>query len=163
MKMTFKLDREKVLAIALLLFFGGMIIMATDLHPLVRLFPLVVCVPMLVLVCIQLLAEYFPKVKTVLDKISNKQESNQAPKKSRPVSIRLRHELLIFAWLVVLFIFFCVLGILPSVVLFLILFLKIASKQSWKVTVGITLGVLAFMYLLFGVILEMTLFSDWLV
>ena len=160
--MICKLNKEISVAVAMVLFFGGMTFMAVDLHPLVRLFPLAVCIPMLVLVCIQLFSTLSPQVKSLLDKVSDTSSSRDTSKKTAAVPIGFGRELKIFAWLVFLFILLWVLGLLPSTVLFLIVFLKIKARQNWKIKSCITLGALTFMYLLFGIILDMELLSEWL-
>ena len=161
--MSGKLNREIFVTLALLLFFFGMIISAQGLHPLVRLFPLLVCIPMIVVLSLQLMTAFNPKLKSFLDKISVKLSLTPNKNKSQKIPISLGSELRLFFWLLLLLTFLYVLGILPSAAVFLIFFLRIASTQSWKTTFVITLSVLTFIYLLFGVILEMTLFSEWLV
>lgn len=161
--MNKELKYEIFVTIALLSFFGAMIVSAIGLHPLVRLFPLLVCIPMFLVALTQLLSTFNPRLRKFIEKLAIRSSSKNGKKGSGKSSIGLPDELTIFAWLIILPLLLWGLGILPSASIFLILFFKIASKQNWKVTFSVTFSFLCFLYLLFGVILDMTLFSDWLV
>lgn len=157
--MSGKINKEFIVTSGLFLFFGEMVYMASGLHPMVRFFPLVVCIPILVIIIIQLAASINVRVDAVLNKYFKKESLSQTAKQTSQKRTSFKSELFLFIWLMLLYLAFDALGILLSTVLFLFLFLKLVSKQPWKTTIGIILGVSGFIYLIFSALLEMDLFA----
>lgn len=71
-----------------------------------------------------------------------------------------------FTWILVLGLAFYVFGMMATVPLFLIPFMRIYGSESWKVIAGIVLGTMAVLHLLFVVLLEVQLYvglvGEWL-
>jgi hypothetical protein len=70
-----------------------------------------------------------------------------------------------FAWCVGFLLIGQVIGLLPAILVFLILYLKFGSRESWLVTLGVSLPLWAFCYVLFHKILHIawpqSLLGDW--
>ena len=70
-----------------------------------------------------------------------------------------------FAWCVGFLLIGQVIGLLPAILVFLILYLKLGSRESWLVTLGVSLPLWTFCYVLFHKILHIawpqSLLGDW--
>jgi len=76
-----------------------------------------------------------------------------------------RRGAIYFAWCVGFLLIGQVIGLLPAILVFLILYLKFDSRESWRVTLGVALPLWVFCYVLFHKILHIawpqSLIGDW--
>jgi len=63
-------------------------------------------------------------------------------------------EVMMIFWLIFLLALVYLIGFLPTVPIFLFLFLRFQGKHGWAVAIITSLAVLAFVYILFGIILS---------
>lgn len=70
-----------------------------------------------------------------------------------------RKEWTVIAWLAGLVLFIYLIGILWAIPIFLILFMRLQGREPWKATLSVSFGTIAFIYLLFIVILRMQLYQ----
>lgn len=157
-----KIREETVFSAFLLLFFLWIIFDSISLRADVRLFPLLVSVPAALMMALLLLSTVSVRVSTLVERLGGRSffgnSSGQEGKK--PQGTAIRAELGAFLAVGLLCLIFWMLGTLLSIALFLPVFLRLVSRQSWPVTVGVTIGVIVFAQLVFGQILGMDLMSS---
>ena len=61
-------------------------------------------------------------------------------------------------WLVILLGMIYFAGHIGGITIFLLIFLKFVSRESWKITIGVSVGVTAGMFFLFEKILRVVLY-----
>ena len=136
------------------------LVLSLDYQPRARLVPLIIAVPTLLLTLLQLLIDMSPAGGR---RFSFLQEYDlfgidagrvAAPSgEGRPAGTVFRRELNFAAWLLLLMALIYFLGYLVTIPLFLVLFLRLRSSESWLMTLSITAATWAFVYVVFIVIM----------
>ena len=136
------------------------LVLSLDYQPRARLVPLIIAIPTLLLTLLQLLIDMIPAVGR---RFSFLQEYDLfgidtgravAPsEESRSSGTVFRRELNFAAWLLLLMALIYFLGYLVAIPLFLVLFLRLRSSESWFMTLSITAVTWAFVYLVFIVVM----------
>ena len=139
-----KLTGEKIFNIAILLVVLFFIVEALDFTPKARLIPLIIGVPALVLAVIQVISDY-----VLVKKESGSKEPSEERARQNTVLI----------WLLVLVGLIYVFGLLLGLALYLLLFIRFVSKESWIMSVGIGAAGFIAVYLLFVQLLHYPLYK----
>ena len=136
------------------------LVLSLDYQPRARLVPLIIAVPTLLLTLLQLLIDMVPAVSR---RFSFLQEYDlfgfdtgraaEPSEKTGPSPNVYRRELNFASWLLLLMALIYFLGYLVAIPLFLILFLRLRSSESWLMTLSITAVTWAFVYVVFIVIM----------
>ena len=136
------------------------LVLSLDYQPRARLVPLIIAVPTLLLTLLQLLIDMVPAVAR---RFSFLQEYDlfgidtgraAAPSEAPAGSANVyRRELNFASWLLLLMALIYFLGYLVAIPLFLVLFLRLRSSESWTTTLSITAVTWAFVYVVFIVVM----------
>lgn len=136
------------------------LVLSLDYQPRARLVPLIIAVPTLLLTLLQLLIDMVPAVarrfsflqEYDLFGIDTARAAETAGENGSSVAVYGR-ELGFAAWLLLLMALIYFLGYLTAIPLFLILFLRLRSSESWFMTLAITAATWAFVYGVFIVVM----------
>jgi hypothetical protein len=115
------------------------VVTAWGYNPQARLMPLVVSVPILILAIVQMISDFRKgggpaKAKTIT------KEDEVAEKK------KFKKEVNAFLWAIGLFLGFYLFGFVITTALFTFLSLKVRSRFGWKPSLGVSVGCLAFLF-----------------
>ena len=142
------------------------LVLSLDYQPRARLVPVIIAVPTLLLTLLQLLIDMIPAVARRLSFFQEYDlfgiETGRAvepSEESRPSSTVYRREFSFAAWLLLLMALIYFLGYLVAIPLFLILFMRLRSSESWLMTLSITAATWAFVYVVFIVVMGAPLHS----
>ncbi|MDE0032425.1 MAG: tripartite tricarboxylate transporter TctB family protein [Deltaproteobacteria bacterium] len=155
-----KLNDRTLFTLGVFVLVLGFLVLSLDYQPRARLVPLIIAVPTLLLTLLQLLIDMVPAVGR---RFSFLQEYDlfgidtgraAAPSgESCPSGTVFRRELNFAAWLLLLMALIYFIGYLVAIPLFLVLFLRLRSSESWLMTLSITVATWAFVYVVFIVIM----------
>jgi hypothetical protein len=155
---------ELIFIVLLLLCSTIAFVTALDFTPRGRAFPLIVIVILIVLLLLKLLTIVSPKMAAKVDihGFAFPEHKEAEPcnivltddKKKLVDQAKWPNELLMLFWLVFLLAFLYLIGFLPTIPLFLFMFLKYQGKHGWFVSSVTSLAVLVFTYVLFVVVLS---------
>lgn len=119
--------------------------------PVTRRAPLMVMVPL----AFMLLGE---ALKIIQNLRSLKREDTTQTLLPRIEKQKLGKAVQILVWLVILLGMIYFAGHIGGITIFLLIFLKFVSRESWKITIGVSVGVTAGMFFLFEKILRVVLY-----
>ncbi len=132
------------------------LVLSLGYQPRARLVPLIIAVPTLLLTLLQLLIDMIPAVarrfsffqEYDLFGIDSGRAAEPSEENRRSGTVY-RRELGFAAWLLLLMALIYFLGYLVAIPLFLILFMRLRSSESWLMTLSITAATWAFVYVVF--------------
>lgn len=138
----------------------GFLLLSLNYQPRARLVPLIIGVPTLLLTLFQLLIDMIPAVGRRFSFFQDYDlfgiETSRAAEpaqESRPSGSVFRREINFAAWLLLLMALVYFLGYLVAIPLFLVLFMRLRSSESWLMTLSITAVTWAFVYIVFIVVM----------
>ena len=133
------------------------LVLSLNYQPRARLVPLIIAVPTLLLTLFQLSIDMIPAVSRRFSFFQEYDlfgiDAGRAAEESRPAGNVFRRELSFASWLLLLMALIYFLGYLVTIPLFLILFMRFRSSESWRMTLSITAVTWAFVYVVFIVIM----------
>ena len=164
-----RINDKQLFTLALLAFAAVILYATAGLSEVGRLVPLSVLIPTLVLLLVQLcldLAPGFAQKHPLLEQkdvfgieqmrlIASEEAANS-------VTSRGRRELSVFAWVAFVPAVMYLLGSLIALPLFLLLYLKVRSKEGWVLSVGMAVAMFGFLYGVFVAVLSVRLHEGWL-
>ncbi len=149
MKITFKLLFTLVIAIALISF----VAVSTTFNSQARMMPLIIGVPVLLLALWQLFLE-------IRQAAEGKEEKNREEKpKEGPAAQGHRHSLTVYAWVLAMFGAIYLVGFVITTFFYPLLYMRIVGRRSWRMSAGISLGALAFLYVVMILGLQVELYD----
>ena len=86
-------------------------------------------------------------------------EGEQTEREKGAETYSLKEQLKAFIWPIAFVVLSYLLGYLYAVVLFVPLFLKVQARESWTVTILMTVGTWLFVYVLFVAFLDLRLYE----
>ncbi len=102
------------------------------------------------------------ETKEIVQKIHMDLESDTAHVPPKTIALR---SLVFFGWLVGFMASMATIGLIPTAPLFVILFMRLEAKESWKIVIPYALCVVAFVYMVFDQLLTIpwpqTLMGTW--
>lgn len=148
----------------------GFLVLALDYQPRARLVPLIIAVPTLLLTLFQFLIDAIPAVGRrfsffqeydlfgidtgrAAEPNGEKPAEERPAEETRPASNVFRREVSFASWLLLLVALIYFIGYLAAIPLFMILFMRLRSSESWLTTLSITAVTWAFVYFVFIVIM----------
>lgn len=153
----------------LLLVYLTFVIIAFGYGSTTRMFPLVVGLPGLILCAIILSSYYIPAVNKRITTIKqkeffkaydrDKEEQEDDEKKEKEYKIASLKELNISIWIIGLLIVIYILGFMPSIPLFVFLYLKFREKESLISSILVSIGTWIVIYILFILLLKAQLYG----
>ena len=141
-------DGKVLMSLAMLVIFGGMVGMATTYPPETRLLPLVIGIPGILLAAIQVAMD-FADAKRKAGSVKDSEAEEPAP-----AAGTVKRELVLLAYLVARAAAILLFGFWLTIPVFVIVFLRAHEGESWRLTLGLALGVWAGLYLVFDRLLE---------
>ncbi len=146
----------------LVLFF---LVLSLDYRPRARLVPIIIAVPTLLLTLLQLLIDMIPAVARRLSffqeydlfgidagRSADPSEKSGSSEGGSSTTIY-RRELNFASWLLLLVALIYFVGYLVAIPVFLVLFLRLRSSESWLMTLSITAVTWTFVYVVFIVVM----------
>ena len=164
---TKKTEIEIIFSLFLLLIFLIFLIIASSYDRQTRMFPLIIAVPGFILCLILFSSYYIPAVSKRITTIKQKeffktydreeQEDDEKKKKElKKISLK---ELNITIWIIGLLITIYILGFMITIPLFIFLFLKFREKESLRISILISAGSWAVIYVMFRLLLRAQLYG----
>lgn len=163
-----RISDRQFFTMALLVFVTVILYGTAGLSEVGRLVPLSVLVPTVVLLLVQLcldLAPEFVQKHSVLEKkdvFGVEQMRPKAAEEADFTASRAHREMSVFAWVAVIAGLMYLVGSLIGLPLFLLLYLKIHSREGWVLSVGVAAAMFGFLYGVFVAILHVRLHEGWL-
>ena len=153
----------KLLNIFLFVITVGYVLIALSYSRTPRTFPLLVGIPMIVLTGFQTLIDFFPNISRKYSDLGTLDAEMISGKgrvhKKEEAPTLYQKELEIFIWLAVAVGLILLIGIRYGMPVFIFIFLKYRYSQGWKLSLGLPLGTLAVMYLIFTKVLSIRLYK----
>lgn len=165
MRMRFR--GSAVFTFALFGFLATILYLTLPLNPVARMVPLVVAIAALALVSLQILLEVAPGLAKRYRFLEQKDvfgierfRERDKPDSDSEVQAKLGgRELEIFAWMASIPVLIYIAGFLTAVPLFLVLYLKRRSGESWLLSITVAAASLALLYFLFIELLRTPLYE----
>lgn len=155
-----RLNDRTFFTLAVFVLVLGFLVLSLDYQPRARLVPLIIAVPTLLLTLLQLLIDMVPAVARRFSFLLeydlfgiDTRRAAEPSEETGSSSAVYRRELNFAAWLLLLMALIYFLGYLVAIPLFLILFLRLRSSESWPMTLSITAVTWAFVYVVFIVVM----------
>lgn len=155
-----RLNDRTLFTLAVFLLVLGFLVLSLDYRPRARLVPLIIAGPTLALTLLQLLIDMVPAVARRFSFLQEYDlfgiDAGRAADPSAETGSSnavYRRELNFASWLLLLMALIYFLGYLVAVPLFLVLFLRLRSSESWGLTLSITAVTWAFVYTVFIMIM----------
>ena len=157
---------ELIFAVVMLLFSGTAFVMAIGYSDTGRAFPLIVIVLLIAMLILKILSIFNPEIAKRVDirgielpaqSIACDGAADQERPEDQAVVdiVKWPQELMMIFWLAFLLVSIYLLGFLYTIPVFLVSFLKFQGKHSWLVSAIVSVAVLAFVYVLFGIVLSL--------
>ncbi len=128
-----------------------------------RYIPLIVGIPVLVLQAWIILQERFLSRSGAFDlsilDLGGVPGATPAPAEVKHPADESRKVLVITAWMTIYFVLFVFLGAYPSTFGFVVLFLLISSRTSWRLALAISTGTVVTLWVLFRLIMQYHLYE----
>lgn len=128
-----------------------------------RYIPLLIGIPALVLQAWVILQERSPSRSGAFDlsilDLGRGQGSAPAQAESTHPADEGRQVIIISAWMALYFVVFVFFGAYPATFSFIVLFLRISSRTSWRLALAISTGTVVTLWVLFGLIMKYQLYE----
>ena len=174
-----KLSSNGIFTLLIFIIIGVFTGLAFTYVPESRFAPLVIGIPTLGLVIFQLLVDFSPGLTRrmeafrqsdlfgIEEKMKDERlelkaewtEGEQTEREKGAETYSLKEQLKAFIWPIAFVVLSYLLGYLYAVVLFVPLFLKVQARESWTVTILMTVGTWLFVYVLFVAFLDLRLYE----
>lgn len=158
-----RISARQVFDIALVLVLAGVVYTAMGYNSQARLMPLLVGVPVLVLAVLQTINDFRsqPKPKAGASQVADAVDIAQREGTARVTG--LAGTLAVYGWVLLVFVMIYLIGFVATTFLYTLLFMKVRSRMGWGISLGVSAGFLAFMYLLMIMALQVQLYDGILV
>ncbi len=153
MKFNFKLLFSLALTVVLIAF----VAVSTTFNAQARMMPLIIGVPVLLLA----LAQLWLEVREAMERQDEARQQVQLP--AEPAVQGHRHTLVIYGWVVAMFGAVYLVGFVITTFFYPLLYMRIVGHRSWRMSAGISLGALAFLYIVMILGLNVQLYDGVLV
>ncbi len=161
-------DGKVVMSLVMLTIFTGMVGMALTYPPETRLLPLVIGIPGILLGLIQVGVEFRDarrKAAAAKAGETNRLDSDtdSGAEETVPSAVIVKREFVLLAYLVALAVSIILFGFWLTIPVFVIVFLRAHERESWRLTLGLSLGAWAVLYLIFDRLLEIILHQGFVI
>ncbi len=131
--------------------------------PTARYIPLIVGIPVLVLQAWVIVQERFPSASRAYDvsilDLGGGQGAAPATEHSKHPADEGRRVIIIGGWLALYFVLFSLIGAYPATFSFILLFLLVSSRTTWRVALAMAIGTSIALWVLFGLIMKYQLYE----
>jgi hypothetical protein len=141
-----KLSFRHTFNVAVVVLLGTYVITAMGYNPTARLMPLVVSIPIFILAVLNMIGDFRKQGRRAVSTETYGLKSDTGAQPTAGSEIH-RKELIIFLWVVSAFVSFYLLGFVISTFLYTFLSLKVRSRYPWGVSLAVSVGCLAFLYI----------------
>lgn len=157
-------DGRVVMSLVMLAIFASMVGMALTYPPETRLLPMVIGIPGCLLGLIQVGIE-ISEARRRTDSAEDAEASDQdtGADDSVPPAVTVKREAVLLAYLAALAVSIILFGFWLTIPVFVIVFLRAHERESWRLTLGLSLGVSATLYLIFDRLLEIILHQGFVI
>lgn len=164
-----RINDRQLFTLALLAFAAVILYATAGLSEVGRLVPLSVLAPTLVLLLVQLcleLAPGFAQKRSLLEQKDvfgiEQMRLKAAEEAAYSLASRGRRELSVIAWVALIPVLIYLLGSLIALPLFLLIYLKVRSREGWVLSIGMAVAMFGFLYGAFVALLNVRLHEGWL-
>lgn len=164
-----RINDRQLFTLALLAFVASLLYATAGLSEVGRLVPLAVLAPALVLLLVQFcfdLAPGFTQKHSLIEQKDvfgiERMRLKATEEAANSGASRGRRELSLFAWVAALPALMYLLGSLIALPIFLLLYLKLRSKEGWALSMGMAVAMFGFLYGAFVAVLNVRLHEGWL-
>ncbi len=131
--------------------------------PTARYIPLIIGIPVLILQVWVIVQERFPSASRAYDvsilDVGGGDGTAPAPEHAKRPADEGRRVVAIGAWLALYFVLFCLIGAYPATLGFILLFLLVSSRTSWRVALAMAVGTSIALWVLFGLMMKYQLYE----
>ena len=157
-------DGKVVMSLVMLTIFTAMVGMAMTYPPETRLLPLVIGIPGILLGLIQVGVEIRDARRKAGSALGDETgEQGTGTEESVPPATIVKREIVLLAYLVALAVSIILFGFWLTIPVFVIVFLRAHERESWRLTLGLSLGAWAVLYLIFDRLLEIILHQGFVI
>ncbi len=153
MKISFKLLFTLLLVVLLIAFVAE----AMTFNSQARMMPLIIGVPVLLLALWELVLEVWDAARAREKKAESEASASTAPARGHA------HTLTIYAWVVAFFATLYLFGFVLTTCFYPMLYMKFVGRRSWRMASAISLGAVAFVYIVMVYALNVQLYDGRLV
>jgi hypothetical protein len=121
---------------------GAYVVIALGYNRQARMMPLMVSIPILILAIWQTVSDFRLSIRRVSE------GTDSIPKAQEPGTKRMAKELKVCLWVVAMFISLYLFGFILTTSFYTFLSLKVRSGFTWRSSLGVSIGCLAFLYLI---------------
>ncbi len=151
-------DGKVVMSLVMLTIFTGMVGMALTYPPETRLLPLVIGIPGMLLGLIQVGVEIRDARRKAGSALGGEAgEQGAGAEESVPPADIVKREIVLLAYLAALAVSILLFGFWLTIPVFAIVFLRAHERESWRLTLSLSLGAWAVLYMIFDRLLEIIL------
>ena len=156
-----KIKGRLLFSLGLVLLLAFLIYVSTGYNQLARLVPLVVLVPGFIAAVIQLglevRAAFFPKKNAAAEQPEEDESSVKLPAREK-----FQRELVAIGWLLGFFVMIIVLGQVVAIPLFVLIFMRVFGRESWRASIAFAALCWLFAYGIFVYIMRNELYPGYL-
>ena len=157
-------DGKVVMSLVMLTIFTVMVGMAMTYPPETRLLPLVIGIPGMLLGLIQVGVEIRDARRKAGSAVGDEAgEQGTGTEDSTPSAVIVKREFVLLAYLAALAVAILLFGFWLTIPVFVIVFLRAHERESWRLTLSLSLGVSAVLYLIFDRLLEIILHQGFVI
>lgn len=149
------LNGQVLTALMMTLVFSSMVLVATQYPPNARMLPMVIGIPGTLLCFIQLGFELLASHRKIAADDVAADFSMQSDK--------VKKEVIFFMWFPAFIVSVLLIGFIATTLVMVFLFLRLSQREPMKLSVALSLGGAAVIYLVFEVVLTMSLFEGALI
>lgn len=160
---------DRVFAVLLFCFFGGLLAATPRYSPDSRLFPIVIGVPTILLLSVLILAQTSDRVGSLVDGFASSDlfglderfsaGMGGSAGRDEPLAARRKRLAVMAGWMGLLFVLVVVVGFIPATIVFLVAFFRVYAGVGWPRTVGYTVVFTAMVVLVFDLVMGTRLYE----
>lgn len=144
------------------LIFAFLVVIGIGYNPLARLIPLVVGVPALLVSATQFILDLRETLRGEPpgQEVAGKKDAQKKAKKVELSSQELRRrELMAIGWLLAFLGLIVLTGFLVAIPIFILVFMRLYGREGWRLSLGLAVLLLIFVYMVFEIILGSDLYQ----
>jgi hypothetical protein len=135
-----KITNRLLFTTGLVIVLAAYVFLATTYNYQARMMPLIIGVPVLLLAATQVIREF-------RESAVPESEMPEAKAKEANVSAGRPHRIKVYAWVLAIFGAVYLFGFIISTLAYPLLYLRFVGGRSWRLSAGISIGALAFLYI----------------
>ncbi|MCL4486615.1 MAG: tripartite tricarboxylate transporter TctB family protein [Chloroflexi bacterium] len=149
-----RITGRQIFDLCVMAILAAIVYMALGFNSQARMMPLVVAVPSLLLSIWQTVLDF-----TAPPKVKKKKAEADGAKEAKKAS----DSLIAFGWVLLAFVLIYLLGFTITTFLYPLLYMRVRSRMGWGISLGVSIGFVAFLYVVMVTLLQVQLYDGVLV